>query len=91
MHAGRYRRDVRVEAEEYHELDDERVFVLHRASGAQQDERPGDRADPGRGRQSLSLTGGRVTRLVHSWDGASALADLGLAEERDAASPGGRA
>jgi ketosteroid isomerase-like protein len=65
----------RIEAEEYRELDDERILVLTR-----------DRA---RGRISgvdavdmrayvLHLRGGKVTRYVVYWDRDRALADLGL-------------
>jgi ketosteroid isomerase-like protein len=70
--------NVRVEAEEYRELDSERIFVLHNLHG--------------RGRTSglevsqlhakalnlFHIRDGRVTRLVVYLDGDRALADLGL-------------
>jgi len=67
--------DYRVEAEEYRELDAERVLVLTRQSG--------------RGRSSgveteqlrasvFYVRGGKVTRRVNYWDRAHALSDLGL-------------
>jgi hypothetical protein len=72
----------RVEADEFRELDDERVLVLLHAVG-------------GRGRTSglevvtlgelganlFQILAGRVTRLVVCLDRASAFADLGLAPE----------
>lgn len=75
--------DYRFVADEFRELDDERVLVLGRFSG--------------RGRTSrLELTrmrtmaasvfyvrGGKVTKLVRYWDGKRGLADLGLAPEAD--------
>jgi ketosteroid isomerase-like protein len=65
----------RVEAEEYRELDDDRVLVFTR--------------DTARGRTSgvdtvrmrayaLHLRGGKVTRITSYWDRDRALADLGL-------------
>ncbi len=67
--------DYRVEAEEYRELDDERVLVLTRQSG--------------RGKSSgieieqlrasvFHVRGGRVTRRVNYWDRDLAFAELGL-------------
>jgi hypothetical protein len=38
--------DTGAEADEYRELDDERVVVLFRRTGRGKDERTGDRADP---------------------------------------------
>ena len=69
--------DYRVEAEEYRELDDERVLVLTRQRG--------------RGKSSgveieqlrasvFHVRGGRITRRVNYWDRALALAELGLEE-----------
>jgi ketosteroid isomerase-like protein len=72
----------RVEADEYRELDDERVLVLSRFSG--------------RGKASglelaqlrtkaaslFHVRGGKVTRYVIYWDRARALADLDLAPAR---------
>jgi ketosteroid isomerase-like protein len=71
--------DLRVEAEEYRELDDERVLVLNHFSG--------------RGKASgvevqqiwttaaslFHVCGGKVIRLVQYWDHQRAFADLGLA------------
>jgi ketosteroid isomerase-like protein len=70
--------EYRIEAEEYREVDRERVVVLTR--------------DSGRGKTSeleirqiraylFCIRGGRVTRLVLYWDRAEALAELGLAPE----------
>jgi ketosteroid isomerase-like protein len=67
--------DYRVRADEYRELDGERVLVLTRQGG--------------RGRSSgleteqlratvFHLRDGKVTRRVNYWDRAGALADLGL-------------
>jgi ketosteroid isomerase-like protein len=69
--------DVRTEAEDYLELDADRVLALTKASG--------------RGRTSGAQIGntaaelfeihdGKVTRIVNYFDRAHALADLGLAE-----------
>jgi ketosteroid isomerase-like protein len=75
--------DFRVEADEFRELDDERVLVLH--------------CFPGRGRRSgleleqlrargasvLHVRDGKVRRLVAYMDSELALAYLGLAPEAD--------
>jgi ketosteroid isomerase-like protein len=67
--------DYRVEAEEYRELDGERILVLTRqrgrgrSSGAETEQR----------RASLfHVRAGKVTRRVNYWDRELALADLGL-------------
>jgi hypothetical protein len=67
--------DIRLQAAEYRELDDERILVLTR--------------DTARGRTSgvdtvqrrarlFHLQGGKVTRMISYWDRDRALADLGI-------------
>jgi len=74
----------RAEAEEYRELDDERVLVLIRRSG--RGKRSGLELDASwpRGAEILHIKQGRVTRIVKYFDRDRALADLGLAPEGDA-------
>jgi ketosteroid isomerase-like protein len=69
--------DPRIEANEYRELDDERVFVFFSLSG-------GGKAsgfDLGELRRQyasvLHVRDGKVTRVVTCWDRDRALADLG--------------
>jgi ketosteroid isomerase-like protein len=61
-------KDYRQEAEEYRELDSERILVLYRRRG--------------RGKTS-GVELGKVTRLVGYFDRDRALADLGLAPDGD--------
>jgi ketosteroid isomerase-like protein len=69
--------DVRAEAEEYRELDAERVLVLTRLSGRgkMSGVQIGDR-----GAELFEIHDGNVTRIVVYWERDHALADLGLAE-----------
>jgi ketosteroid isomerase-like protein len=73
--------DLRQEAEEYRDLDSERVLVLHRfsargkASGLELGQMRGE------GAALFSIRSGKVIRLVHYFDRERALADLGLAPE----------
>jgi ketosteroid isomerase-like protein len=68
------------EAEEFRELDDERVLVLNhsggrgRASGLELAE------TQAKGATLFHVRGGKVDRLVAYWDRMRALADLGLKE-----------
>jgi ketosteroid isomerase-like protein len=69
--------DYRVEADEYRELDSERVLVLTRQSGRGK--------SSGVAIEQLRATvfyvgGGKVTRRVNYWDRERALAELGLEE-----------
>jgi len=72
--------DFRTEAEEYRELDNERVLVLIRATGR------GKTSGLELGRMGSTgavlfhVHDGKVTRLVSYMDGQNALADLGLNE-----------
>ena len=70
--------DFRAEAEEYRELDDERVLVFHRFSGRGKT----SGLDLGRmqtqGANLFHLHAGKVTKLVLHWNRDRALADLGL-------------
>src|SRR5262249_16682009 len=72
--------DYRVEAREYHELDDERVLVALTARG--RGKASGlDIGTAGGGRGSANLfhvRGGRVTRLASYFNRDRALADVGL-------------
>jgi len=70
--------DLRVEAEEYRELDDERVLVLTRMRG--RGKRSGVEIAERRG-SLFHVQDGKVTRLVLYWDRDRAFADLGLAPE----------
>jgi ketosteroid isomerase-like protein len=70
----------RVEADEYRELDGERVLVLLQVSGrgkisGLQLEEIGTK-----GANLFHIRGGKVTKLVLHWDRDRALADLGLGE-----------
>ena len=73
--------DIRVEAEEYRELDDTHVLVVVRNSGVARTSGI-DLKQIGGGRSALlvSLSDGKVTRLVAYFDRDRALADLGLGE-----------
>ena len=79
--------DVATEVEEYRELDDERVLVLHRISAR------GKTSGPGLGQMRSNAAGlfhvrdGKVTRVVLYWEREHAFADLGLAPEGGAAGP----
>jgi ketosteroid isomerase-like protein len=70
--------DVRIEADEYRELDDERVLVLmHRSA---QGKASGLEVGVTRtqGAHLFHIRDGKVTKLVGYWDRDLALADLGL-------------
>ena len=75
--------DFRVHAEEYREVDGERVLVLvqltgtGRTSGLRLEEIEAKTANV------IHLDGGRITKLVIYWDRDRALAGLGLKEEGD--------
>ena len=67
--------DYRVQAEEYRELDHERVLVLTRQGGRGR----GSGVETEQLRASLfQLRDGKVTRRVNYWDRDRALSDLGL-------------
>jgi ketosteroid isomerase-like protein len=75
--------DLRAEAEEYRELDAERVLALIHNRG--RGKTSGLELGPMHGRAAnlFELRGGKVTRMVIYWDRERALADLGLAAEAD--------
>lgn len=70
--------DLRVEAEEYRELDDERVLVLTRNTGRGKTSGLELGRMHTRGANVFVVGAGKVTRLVAYWDRERALADLGL-------------
>jgi hypothetical protein len=75
--------EFRVEAEEFRELDDERVLVLIRQSGRGKTsglELGGMRA---KGAELFRIVDGKVTKLVIYLERDNALADLGLGPEGD--------
>ena len=79
--------EYRVEADEYRELDGERVLVLFHASGR------GKTSGLELGQLRTQLAGlyhvrdGKVRRAVIYWDRKRALAELGLAPEVEATDP----
>ena len=80
-------RDYRVTAEEFRELDDERVLVLHRYSGVGKTSGLQIGEIASKGADVFHLRDGRVTRLALYWECHRALADLGISTEADAGNP----
>jgi ketosteroid isomerase-like protein len=74
--------EFRIEADEYRELDDERVLVLDHRSG--RGKRSGLEIGQLRtkGARLFDIRDGKVARLATYFDRDRALADLGLAPER---------
>jgi ketosteroid isomerase-like protein len=72
---------LRLEADEYCEVDDERVLVVIRLRGRGKTSGLELRQIPGRGAGLFHLRHGKVTRYVIYWDYERARADLGLAPE----------
>jgi ketosteroid isomerase-like protein len=70
----------RIEAEEYRELDDERVLVLIRRSGRGKSSGLDLGQLATRGAQLFHVRDGKVARYVTWFDREHALADLGLSE-----------
>jgi ketosteroid isomerase-like protein len=68
----------RVKAEDFRELDDDRVLVLSCATGRGKVSGLDVVDVAGKGANLLQVRGGKVTRLVVYWDRDRALADLGL-------------
>jgi len=73
--------DFRGEAEEYRELDGERVLVLLRFSGRGKTSGLELGQMRAKGANVIHVRDGKVTRIVAYWDRERALADLGLAPE----------
>ena len=76
--------DVRIEADEYRELDRDRVLVLTRGSGRGKTSGLELAQMRTQGAHMFHVRNGKVTRFVVYWDRSHALADLGLAPEGDA-------
>ena len=79
--------EVRIMADEYHELDQERILVLVRGrwhgrmSGIELGQ-----LQPRRGANLFNVRDGKVTRLVLYYDGDGALAEFGLTSKRSSPS-----
>jgi uncharacterized protein len=73
--------DFRGVAEEYRELDDERVLVLTRRTGRGKTSGLELGQMRAKAAQIFHVRGGKVTRVVTYWDRERALADLGLRSE----------
>ena len=73
--------DWRPQADEYRELDAERVLVLDHFSGRGKTSGLDVRQMRSEGAALFHLRGGKVRRLVVYWDRERGLADLGLAPE----------
>jgi ketosteroid isomerase-like protein len=71
-------REVRTQADEYRELDDERVLVLVRRSGSGKTSGLQLEQMRSRGAAVFHVSGGRVTRLVVYVDRDHALGELRL-------------
>jgi hypothetical protein len=71
--------NFRIAAEQYRELDAERVLVLHRASGrAKTSGLDMAQLSPRGGASLVHVRDGKVTRFVGYFDRERALVDLGL-------------
>ena len=73
-------RDFRIQAEEFHELDSERVLVLGHYTGRGKTSGLEVAEMQATGAGLLYIRGGKVTRIVFYLDRAHALADVGLEE-----------
>jgi uncharacterized protein (TIGR00369 family) len=73
--------EFRIEAEEYRELDVERVLVLQHFSGRGKKSGLEVGQMRAKGAHLFHVRGGKVTRVVFYWDRERALADLGLAPQ----------
>ncbi len=73
--------EVRFEADEYRELDGERVLVLDRAGGRGKTSGLELGQMRTEGAHLFHVRSGKAARLVRYWDREHALADLGLAPE----------
>jgi ketosteroid isomerase-like protein len=78
--------DWRVEGDEYHDLDSERVLVLVRYSGRGRTSGMQIAQVRTTGATLFHVSGGKVNRLVFYLDRERAFADLGLAPETGSAS-----
>jgi ketosteroid isomerase-like protein len=74
-------KEYRAEAEEYHELDGERVLVLVRRGGRGKVSGAELGQVQSKGAHLFHIRDGKATRLVAYWERERALADLGLAPE----------
>jgi ketosteroid isomerase-like protein len=77
--------DFRIEADEYLELDGDRVLVLDHFSGRGKASRLEVADMRAKGAVVFHVRGAKVTKLVRYWDHERALADLGLASDTDLA------
>ena len=75
--------DFRAEGEEYRELDNQRVLVLHNWSGHGKTSALSVEQMQAKSATLFHVRDGKVTRLVAYWDRERALADLGLAPDTD--------
>ena len=73
-------KDVRAEATEFRELDDERVLALSRVSARGKTSGLEFEQVATNAASVFHIRDGKVTRLVQYWDSDRALADLGLEE-----------
>jgi ketosteroid isomerase-like protein len=75
--------DLCTVADEFRELDPERVLVLHTWSGVGKSSALAVEQMTAKSATLFDVRGGKVTKLVAYWDRDRALADLGLAPEAD--------
>jgi ketosteroid isomerase-like protein len=73
-------REFRPEAEEYRELDDERILVLNKWSGQGKTSAFTVESTAAKSAALIHVRDGKVTKFVTYWDRDRALADLGLQE-----------
>jgi hypothetical protein len=83
-------KDRHAEAEEYRELDDERVLMLSRRGGRGKTSGLEIERVQSKGAAVWQARDSKVTRLVIYWDRDRALADLGLPSEGGTANSPGR-
>jgi ketosteroid isomerase-like protein len=72
--------DYSLKAEDYRQLDDERILVMVRLSGRGKASGLEVAQTGSRAATIFTVRGGNVGKIVVYWDGDRALADLGLAE-----------